>query len=374
MKKALSGEMIALGIMNGTSLDGVDFVQVKISFTQKSILKIQFINEQAFRFSTSLRKELAKATEQLLKVDELSRLHHDLGRFYVKCFKKLPASMRKSAVIGLHGQTVFHEAPRATLQIGEASYLAAHAKVPVVADFRVADLALGGQGAPIATLFHHLTFAKNKKVVAVHNLGGISNLSLLAQQKVLQSFDTGPANMLIDMCVKKKTRNKKHFDLQGAGARAGHIDASLLKTMLQHPYFKKKAPKSCGREEFGERFYKQIFKKLKALSYEDQLATLTELTAASVAEAYMKLVQRQPEEIIFCGGGAKNIYLIERIQSHLPKMKILTCEDYGWPSSSIEGAAFATLAFYKLMKWPSNFPQTTGARRATSLGKVVEVN
>lgn len=365
-------EQKVLGIMSGTSLDGADFVLVKINSKQKK-LNVQYLNMQSFRFSKALKKSLSLAAQHQLKTDALALLHHELGRFYSRCFKKLPIEMRKVDLIGLHGQTVFHQAPQATLQIGEPSYLAEAAKVPVIADFRVADLALGGQGAPIATLFHDRVFASKKNTVAIHNLGGISNLSLISRGKVLQSFDTGPANMLLDICMRKHTRGKKQFDRNGAMARRGLIDHSLVERMLRHPYFRKRAPKSCGREEFGEHFYEKFFANKKLSKIEDRMSTLVELTALSIARAYQRQVLKTPTDIVFCGGGALNSFLIERIQFHLPKIHIKTCEDHGWPVSSIEGAAFALLAYFRMMQWPSNYPQTTGARRATSLGKIVEV-
>lgn len=360
-----------LGIMSGTSIDGADYVLVRINSKQK--LKVQFLQMQSFRFPKALKKALSLAAQHQLKTDALALLHHELGRFYARCFKKLPLPMRQVDLIGLHGQTVFHQAPQATLQIGEPSYLAEASKAPVIADFRVADLALGGQGAPIATLFHDQVFASQKATVAIHNLGGISNLSLLSKGQVLQSFDTGPANMLLDICMRKHTRGKKHFDRNGSVARHGLVDHGLVEKMLRHPYFRKRAPKSCGREEFGEHFYTKFFSSRKFTKLEDRMATLVEFTALSIAHAYKRHVAKVPTDIVFCGGGALNSFLIERIQFHLPKIHIKTCEDHGWPVSSIEGAAFALLAYFRVMEWPSNYPQTTGAKRATSLGKIVIV-
>lgn len=364
-------EKKVLGIMSGTSLDGADFVLVRIDHKPK--LKVRYQQMQSFRFPKALKKSLSQAAQHKLKTDELALLHHELGRFYARCFKKLPIKMRQVDLIGLHGQTVFHKAPMATLQIGEPSYLSEAAKTPVIADFRVADLALGGQGAPIATLFHDQVFASGRKTVAIHNLGGISNLSLISKGKVLQSFDTGPANMLLDICIRKHSRGRKQFDRNGAQARKGLVDHTLVQRMLQHPYFRKRSPKSCGREEFGEHFFEKYFSSKKLMKLEDRLATLTEFTALSIVQAYKRHVVKAPSDIVFCGGGALNSFLVERIQFHLPKIHIKTCEDHNWPVSSIEGAAFALLAFYRMMNWPSNYPQTTGARRATSLGKIIKV-
>lgn len=370
--------------MNGTSLDGVDFTLTQV---YKAKPHVRFLKHQSFLFPKNLRLNLLKATQHQLRVNELALLHHGLGRFYAACFQKLKFK-KQVQLIGLHGQTVFHQGlkkPQATLQIGEASYLAAVAKVPVVADFRTADMALGGQGAPIATLFHQLAFAtaanKNNSL-AVHNLGGISNLSIIKSGKVIAAFDTGPANMLLDLCIQRHSQGKIHFDKNGQQASLGHVDQILLKKMLKHPYFKKKHPKSCGREEFGEVFFDLFLggkkkssspKRDDKLSLQDQLATLTELTAVSIARSYQQFAQHKIQRIVFCGGGSKNAFLLSRIQQHLPGIAITTCEQLGWPTEAIEGAAFALLAAYRIWNIPSNLPQTTGALRQTSMGKIVFV-
>ena len=229
-----------LGIMNGTSLDGADFVLVEIN---KKDLHCKFLKMKSFPFSKSLKKDLAAAATHELKVDRLALLHHQLGRYYANCYKKLNFE-NKIDLIGLHGQTVFHKGRIATLQIGEPSYLSLAADCPVISDFRVADLAAGGEGAPIATFFHQIVFGKLTKKLSVHNLGGISNLTLINNGKVVQGFDTGPANMLMDLEIQRSSNGRLAFDKNGAKAKTGHADANLINKMLKHPYFKLKAPKS----------------------------------------------------------------------------------------------------------------------------------
>lgn len=367
-KKSLT----VLGIMNGTSLDGIDFVQTKItkSKTVKQNPKIQYLAEKSFSFPPKLKEKLKRAAKNDMKVKDLSLLHHELGRFYAKCFELLPAKLKKSELIGLHGQTVFHQAPEATLQIGEASYLAAVAQVPVVADFRVADMALGGQGAPIATLFHQVAFGSGERV-SIHNLGGISNLSIVSPKGVELAFDTGPANMLLDLCMQKISKGKKSFDKDGKLSKQGRPNLDLVEALLNHKYFNKKPPKSCGREEFGEVFFKHFWKKAKGLSKEEKMATLLEFTAWTIVLSYEQYVKRIPSRIIFCGGGANNQVLLTRIQQLLPQTHVQTTMDYQWPVSSIEGAAFALLAAYRIWERPSNLHKTTGAKKAVSLGKII---
>lgn len=356
--------------MNGTSLDGADFVLVEVNPRD---LSCRYLAMQSFAFPAKLKTRLHRAALHRVYVDELARLHHDLGRYYAACFKKLKPAFRTAGLIGLHGQTVFHEGAVATLQIGEPSYLAAEAGVPVVSDFRAADIALGGQGAPIATFFHERIFGRKGKTVSVHNLGGISNLSLIADGQLQSGFDTGPANMLLDLAVNLHTKGKMQFDRDGRLARRGRVNENLSTEMMKHPYFRQKPPKSCGREEFGELFYRRHRPALQRLRIEDRLATLTEFVARSIAEAYKKYLPALPQEIIFSGGGARNPFLLERIGAHLPGVKISRTEDYGWPSQSIEGAAFALLAAARMLNRPSNLPRSTGARRMASLGKISQI-
>lgn len=356
--------------MNGTSLDGADFVLVEID---KNNLSCKHLSTSSFAFSKNLKAGLVKAAQHKIFVDQLALLHYELGRFYATCYKKLGDKYKEVLLIGLHGQTVFHRGAVASLQIGEPSYLSAESNAIVVSDFRAADIALGGQGAPIATFFHTNIFGKDNKTISVHNLGGISNLSLIKNKRLMQGFDTGPANMLIDMAIKIYSNEKKQFDKNGSWARKGKVDLKLVSKMLKHSFFKIKPPKSCGREEFGEIFYKKYKKELHKLDIYDRLATLTDFVAQGIAQAYKKHCTERPEEIIFCGGGAYNTYLLEKIGGYLPGVIIKTTNDYGWPVQSIEGAAFAYLAAARALSINSNIPESTGASRETSLGKITKV-
>lgn len=356
--------------MNGTSLDGADFVLIEIN---KKDLSCRHLLTSSFGFPKKLKARLALAATHKVYVDELSLLHHDLGRYYADCFKKLSDEFKEVLLIGLHGQTVFHRGGVATLQIGEPSYLSAESGAIVISDFRAADIALGGQGAPIATFFHVGVFGRDGETVSIHNLGGISNLSLIKNRELKQGFDTGPANMLLDMAIKIHTKDKKQFDSGGKLARRGEVDSNLVAKMLMHPFFKKKPPKSCGREEFGEIFYRKFRKDLIKLSISDRLATLTDFVAQSISRAYKNHCEEMPKEIIFCGGGAKNSFLLEKIKQYLPDVIIKTTAEYGWPVESVEGAAFAYLAAARGLSLNSNLPASTGAKRATSLGKITRV-
>lgn len=359
-----------LGIMSGTSLDGVDFVKIKV---HKKNLSCEYLAMHSFAFTAQLKKRLLKAAQNEMTVAELAVLNHDLGRFYADCFAHLPASLKRVDVIGLHGQTVFHQGKVATLQIGEPSYLAYKSKIKVISNFRAADIAAGGEGAPLAPFFHEVVFGQKKKTVSLHNLGGISNLSLVVKGKLKIGFDTGPANMLIDEEVRQSTQSSQLYDKEGRLASKGKVNIQLLAEMLKHEYFQVKPPKSCGREQFGKVFYSQYAAQFGQMSLEDRLATLTELTVQSIAKSYLQFCHPKPDEIIFCGGGSKNKYLISRIDEELESIKVSTVEDYGWPTQSIEGAAFALLAACCHWQIPANVTKATSAKKKVILGQITQI-
>ena len=359
-----------LGIMSGTSLDGVDFVKIKI---KKNGLKCEYLGMESFTFPSMLKKKLLRAAQNEMNVAELSLLNHELGRFYADCYKQLPKALKIVDLIGLHGQTVFHQGKVATTQIGEPSYLALTSGKKVVSNFRAADIAAGGEGAPLAPFFHQTLFGDKKKSVSLHNLGGISNLSLIVKGQLSLGFDTGPANMLIDEEVRRSTHSSQLYDKEGKLASRGKVQIQMLAEMLNHPYFNMKPPKSCGREQFGKEFYAKFEKALAKLSLEDRVATLTEFTVQSIAKSYIQFCKPQPHEIIFCGGGAKNKFLVKRIDEELESIKVSTVEDHGWPTQSIEGAAFALLAACCVWKIPANLPKATSAKKKVILGQITEL-
>jgi anhydro-N-acetylmuramic acid kinase len=358
--------MNVIGIMNGTSIDGVDFVFTKI--TKKTV---KYIDQISVLFPKELKLKLRKCSADEMTTYSLADLHHELGRFYAHAFKLIKNSKKwKPELIGLHGQTVFHGPPSATLQIGEPTYLKNEAQCPVAFDFRVADLAVGGQGAPIASLFHQNVLAKYfiGSELAVQNLGGIGNVTYIDKKgKVQLAFDTGPANMLMDLFMQQF--KNKNFDENGKLAASGIPNLQIVDQLLKHSYFQKTPPKSCGKEEFGAKYLNEFIKKTSNLSKPDQLATLVELTAKSITTSYTWFLPKSPKVVILCGGGAKNSYLKFRIQYSLPNVKIVNSTEVGWPVEAIEGGAFALLAACKLWNSPSNLPKTTGATKSVCLGK-----
>jgi anhydro-N-acetylmuramic acid kinase len=358
--------MRVLGIMSGTSIDSVDFALCRISEGT-----IKLLDYWQRPFPPKLAARLRSAAADQSSCYEAGQLHHDLGRFYAKA-----AGSVKPDLIGLHGQTVYHQPngqSPATFQIGEPAYLAQHCRADVISNFRAADLAAGGQGAPLATMFHKHLFASKGRHVAVQNLGGISNVTSLdwsGKKLSIQSFDTGPANMLIDMAAQELSRGRLKFDNNGHLAARGNILEEILKQALRHPFFRRKPPKSTGRELFGEDYLKKIFRDMKQWAKEDILATITELTARSIGLNYKLHLKSAPDEMIVCGGGAKNAHLMRRLELALPRIRIMAVESKGWPSQSIEPAAFALLAWLRARGKPGNIPETTGASRALLCGQI----
>jgi anhydro-N-acetylmuramic acid kinase len=353
--------------MSGTSIDAVDYALCEVD-GRRVVLRRHW---QA-AFPAALRRRLHDAAANRSTTYELGQLHHDLGRFYAE-HASAPGTP-KAEVVGLHGQTVFHEATRgATLQIGEPSWLARKLGVPVISNFRAADLAAGGQGAPLATMFHARVFASRGKHICVNNLGGISNVTSLDWRRGssprITAFDTGPANMLIDLAVSRATKGRQRFDRNGAMARRGTLDERLLMRLLKHKFFKEKPPKSTGREAFGEAFLARITKHAPRVSNSNLVTTLTEFTARSIALNYFLHLRSAPDCVILCGGGAANSALLAAIRANLPT-EVITCDSLGWPAQAIEPAAFALLAWLRVEGKPGNIPETTGASRAVLLGQI----
>lgn len=363
--------------MSGTSLDGVD-----CAVCDCWPGRLELVHHWRVAFPARLRARLHAAARGEAPAWELGQLHHDLGRFYVTAARAGPAQLRVDAA-GLHGQTVFHQPrpPAATLQIGEPAWLAEALRVPVVGNFRAADLAAGGQGAPLATLFHLVAFGRPGAFVCVNNLGGISNVTALDWRRRrrtprVQAFDTGPANLLLDLAARHFSRGRLACDRHGRLAAQGRVCTPLLHRWLAHPFFRRPPPKSTGREEFGEPFWRRVLAATHAhrLADADVLATLTEFTARSLALNYRRHLGGRPDRVVLTGGGAANPELVRRITAALrdwqPAVEVTDSAALGWPLAAVEAAAFALLAAYRLWGLPGNLPATTGACRAVRLGMV----
>lgn len=368
-----------VGVMSGTSLDGVDCALCRCS-VDGLVLERHWWTRMPGRLAGRLHAVArGEATSW-----ECGRVHHDLGRFYARVVADGLGGDRVDAV-GLHGQTVFHEPggrSPATWQLGEPAWVAQRVGAPVVSNFRAADLASGGQGAPLATLFHVAAFSGGGEWTAVQNLGGIGNVTWMGRGegglRVL-AFDTGPANVLLDLASRAASGGREAFDRDGRRAAAGCVDERRLRAWLAHPFLRRKPPKSTGREVFGEPFLEGILAEWPsalAQGGRDLLATLTAFTARSIAGNYRRHLPRPGpgvvSRVILAGGGSRNPVLVEAIRRALvdvlPGAQVMGSAEAGWPSEAVEAAAFAWLADRHLRGLPGNLPATTGASRSRVLG------
>jgi anhydro-N-acetylmuramic acid kinase len=369
---------MVLGIMSGTSLDGVDYALCAVETD-----RVELQRWWRVPFPRPLWRALSQAATDQLTSYATAALHHELGRFYAR--HAVPdGSPLRIDLVGLHGQTIYHQpavAAPATCQLGEPAYLAAALGVPVINNFRALDLAVGGQGAPLAPLFHRVVFGQPKRHVCVNNLGGISNVTSIDWRrgrapKVI-GFDTGPGNMLIDLAMRHFSGGQQNYDRNGQCAAAGKVCQPLVHRWLRHPFLRLPPPKSTGREVFGEIFWHRAQADVArfSLAPPDVLATLTEFTAASMVENYRRFLGL-PDRVILTGGGASNPTLTERISRRLkalnPKVTIQDGASVGWPNQTIEPAAFAFLAWQRWHRFSGNIPAVTGARRALLLGQITE--
>lgn len=360
--------------MSGTSADGIDAAIVDI---QKN--KVQLVAFDMFAYPRAVRKKVLEIGEQkTCTAGDISALNFLLGKLFaeavIKLCKKNKISLKKIDLIGSHGQTIFHN-PKgkfpSTLQIGEPSIIAHQTGITTVADFRPMDVAAGGQGAPLVPFADFMLFSHKTKNRVLQNIGGIANLTFLpAGGKIgdIIAFDTGPGNMIIDRLVCRATGGKSTFDKGGKIAAGGRINQKILNEMLKHPYFRSQPPKTTGREMFGEIFCEKFCE--KSIAAQDIIATATAFTAVSIADAYKKFLPCKPDEIILCGGGAKNKTLVKMLEQYT-QSKILTTDDFGINSDAKEAISFAILAYAAIKGIKNNVPSATGAKTAEILGKIV---
>jgi anhydro-N-acetylmuramic acid kinase len=365
--------------MAGTSHDGADFALVEIRGNKKSpdTLKVTLIQHLHAKYHKSLKERVRKSFAG--NTDLICKLNFELGEFYARNVLRLLNSSCHKAVniyaIASHGQTVYHMPPSggesgSTLQIGEASVIAERTGITVVSDFRTRDMAAGGHGAPLVPLADYLLFAKKDSAIAVVNIGGIANVTVLKGKiENTIAFDIGPGNSLIDEAMIRISQGKKSFDRNGSLARKGRPDRKLLARLLSHPYLRRKPPKSSGREVFGEEMAREIFQKYRNLCAEDMIATLTHFSAEIIYRAIIPFV---PDEVIISGGGTENSYLMGLIRDKCESggIHVRSTLHYGIPSQAKEAVSFAILGYLTLNRLPGNLPSATGAKHEVVLGKI----
>jgi anhydro-N-acetylmuramic acid kinase len=380
--------LIVAGVMSGTSADGVDVAIVRLRGTG-SYLSHELLGHHHFEYPKPLRQAVLRAMNAAaISVAELSRLNFRLAEFYAEAVQQARKKTRAPGLdlVGCHGQTIYHQGEAepylgkklaCTWQTGEGSVVAARLGVPVVSDFRPADMAAGGKGAPLVPLLDFAVFRKTGYGQIAQNIGGIANLTAIpadARPDDVLAFDTGPGNMVIDQLM--QILLNKPYDREGDVARRGAVLAPVLQQALAAPYFKQEPPKTAGREEFGREYARQFLRRCGRAAKADIIATATALTAVSIGEAVQRFVlpnkRGRFQRLIASGGGTKNPTLMKMLESNLENagIELRYSDQYGIPSQAKEAMAFALLAYETWHRRPGNLPSATGARKPVVLGKI----
>jgi len=382
--------MLVLGMMSGTSADGIDIALARILGAPPNV-NAKLLGHSSVKFPEALRKEILRVAEQHpISAGALSQLNFRLGELFadaaMAACRKFRVSPRRISLIGSHGQTIFHQGRRvpffgaptaSTLQIGESSVIAARTRITTVGDFRPADMALGGQGAPLVPYADYLLYRHEKLSRVSLNLGGIANVTVLPRackpQQVL-AFDTGPANMLIDALVSHFTHGRQRFDKNAQLAMQGRSNPAFLDELLRDPYLRIGPPKSTGREYYGHSYVKKILALSRRYRAKpnDLIRAATIFTALSVVDALNRFVLRKTkiDQLIVSGGGARNPLILAQLSAALPGIEVLPSSRLGIPEDAKEAFAFALLAYETFHRRPSNLPSATGARGPAILGKI----
>jgi len=375
---------------------------------------------ETFAYGSALRREiLSLCWPETARLDAICHYNHVLGEVFgeaiVKLCERSGIPLGSIDLIGSHGQTIYHypkggrHAGRAlgsTLQIGEPSRIAQRTGITTVADFRPRDMAAGGEGAPLVPYADSVLYRDERLCRTVQNIGGIANLTFLpvgsdaarrfraeggppskrgqdardtkicsdehTTNEVL-AFDTGPGNMVIDGMMRLVTKEQRQYDRGGMLAGRGDVHEGLLKEMLRHPFFRRRPPKSTGREEFGQQYCEWLYGRARreGLLPEDMVATATAFTAASIALAYQRFLPRLPDEMILCGGGAHNATLVRMLRQRLAGVGIRATDEFGISVDAKEAVSFALLAYATIRGIANNIPTATGASEPVVLGKIV---
>ena len=381
-----------VGLMSGTSVDGIDAALVEIGGSDQAP-EVRLLAFEDRPWPEGVREQIFPLFRpETATVDKIGYMNFLMGEIYaqavVSVVEKAGLTLADIDLIGSHGQTIWH-APEPcdkdgfpvvfTVQIGEGSVIAARTGVPTVSDFRVADLAVGGQGAPLVPFSEYLLYRRSGKTILLQNIGGIGNMTVLPGDEgpeAVYAFDTGPGNMIIDAVVSALTGGEKTYDAGGAMAAQGKVDQNLLAVLQQDPYYTMPLPKTTGRERFGLQYVGKIldYGREHSLSDADLLATVTDLTAWSITDAYGRYVlpRRQATELVVGGGGSFNATLLGFLRERFAPngVKALAQEDLGWSSDAKEAVAFAIMADRCVREKPNVLPSVTGARQAAIMGKI----
>ncbi|MBW4500749.1 MAG: anhydro-N-acetylmuramic acid kinase [Scytonema hyalinum WJT4-NPBG1] len=383
--------MIVIGLISGTSVDGIDAALVDISGTNLDI-KIELVAGATYPYPADLRERiLAVCAGEAISMAELAQLDDAIAFAFAQAAQNIQIGYEKATLIGSHGQTVFHRPPGGrgggantsssplgyTLQIGRGAVIANLTGITTVSNLRVADIAAGGHGAPLVPRIDAALLSHPQEARCIQNLGGIGNVTYMPPRRdnwleKIRAWDTGPANSLLDLAVEHLTDGAKSYDENGNWAASGSPCYPLVEEWLSQDYFHLPPPKSTGRELFGVTYLQQCLQDAEAyqLSPADFLATLTELTAASIVHSYRTFLPQMPQRVLLCGGGSRNLYLKSRLQQVLAPVPVLTTDEVGLSADFKEAIAFAVLAYWRQSGTPGNLPTATGASQEVLLGEV----
>ncbi len=382
----MMNNVLTIGLISGTSFDGVDAALVK--FMQGNLNPI-FIDGIVFKYPPQIREKIRRLinvieTRRGVSLQEISQLNFLIGNVFadaaLKIIKKNNLKKKDILLIGSHGQTIHHHPKiesfakykiNSTLQIGESAIIAFRTGIKTISNFREADIAAGGTGAPLVPYLDQIVFGDSKVLKAGLNIGGISNITIMGRTINPIAFDIGPGNGLIDLIC--NLYFKKDFDLNGEIAKKGKIDFDAVKKALKDPYFKQKPPKSIGKEYFNLSFIQKYFSQVK--NPEDKIATLTYFTAKTIEKAFADFIfsKYKVKELVISGGGLKNKVLIDHLKKLLPNLQFSTSDKYGLPYKYKEAILFALLGYTCLKGIPNNIPSCTGARKKVVTGKMTIV-
>jgi anhydro-N-acetylmuramic acid kinase len=379
-----------IGLISGTSVDGIDAALVKITGGKadfKTELQIELVQAETYAYAPALREQILRVCAgEALTMAELAELDDAIALAFAMAARQVQAGHAPADLIGSHGQTVFHRPPELeqlgySLQLGRGAVIADRTGITTVSNFRAADIAAHGQGAPLvppvdACLLRHETLDR-----AVQNLGGIGNVAYLparsqGDQQLGLAWDTGPANALLDLAVARFSQGRLQFDQDGVWAAEGMPCQELVLRWLGQPFFQMPPPKSTGRELFSPAYLDACLQDAADLhlSEADILASLTELTVQAIADSYHRFLPKLPDQVALCGGGSRNPYLKRRLQVALPDTAICTTDDLGLNADFKEAIAFAVLAYWRYHGVPGNLPEATGAVRPMLLGEIYQGN
>jgi anhydro-N-acetylmuramic acid kinase len=396
---------LAVGLMSGTSHDGVSAALMRID--ERKSPPTTLVAFRTYPYAPEFRARLLAASSEGQDQSQdqnqdpshpasragaggLSTLNFELGRIFGTAALRVTRAARvpihRLSFIGSHGHTFFHQPPRragrgtaSTLQLAEPAVIAAMTGAPVVADFRPMDVAVGGEGAPLAPLAHLWLFGHKRLGRVVQNIGGIGNATYLPPaartgDRRLIAFDTGPGGMLIDALVARLTSGRLSMDRDGTMAARGRVDGTMLAELMRNPYFRRKPPKSTGREEFGSHYLDAILQgaRGRTMDPDDLVASVTALTARAIGDACRRFIAPlgRVDQLIVSGGGARNPTLMKMIAAELPGIEVMTSAQVGVDCGALEAIAFAILAYQMLRGLPGNIPSVTGARSPAILGKL----